>query len=136
MHKRIVFIADFFSEHILGGAELNDSELLTILAENGFDVSKIQSHDVTKTFLSKNMQAYYIISNFAHLSAESKEFLQNNLNYLIYDHDHKYLGHRNPARYINFTAPLSKIVNFYFYKSADAVLCQSKFHKISASLCR
>jgi GT2 family glycosyltransferase len=129
MNKKIIYISDFFLEHIVGGAELNDNELLSIFDANNFKVFKIQSHDVTKHFLLDNTEAFYIISNFMNLSEESKQFIQNNLNYLIYEHDHKYLKGRNPARYNNFIAPLSKVINFYFYKGAAAILCQSDFHK-------
>ena len=41
---KIVFIADFFVDQILGGGELNNEELITILQEDGHTVQKIQSH--------------------------------------------------------------------------------------------
>ena len=49
--------------------------------------------------------------------------------YIIYEHDHKYLTTRNPSVFPNFKAPKEAIINYEFYKEAIAVLCQSNFHK-------
>jgi hypothetical protein len=49
--------------------------------------------------------------------------------YIIYEHDHKYLIDRNPALFNDFLAPKEAIVNYKFYSSAKAILCQSSFHK-------
>ena len=45
--KRIIVIADFFTEHVLGGGELNNEELIKMFCNEG-EVYKIQSHNVTK----------------------------------------------------------------------------------------
>ena len=125
--KRIIVIADFFTEHVLGGGELNNEELIKMFCNEG-EVYKIQSHNVTKNYLNSNKNAFFIISNFVNLSFECREILTK-LEYIIYEHDHKYLKSRNPATYKNFKAPPSEIVNYRFYKEANAVLCQSEFHK-------
>jgi glycosyltransferase involved in cell wall biosynthesis len=126
--KNIIFIADFFVEHILGGGELNNEEVINIFQEKGYSIKKIQSHLVDLKFLENNKDKVFIVSNFVNLSFECRTKLRQ-LEYLIYEHDHKYLKSRNPATYDNFKAPAKDIVNFHFYKSAKAVLCQSKFHK-------
>ena len=41
--------------------------------------------------------------------------ITKNLNYVIYEHDHKYLDTRNPAVYKNFIAPKESIVNLSEY---------------------
>ena len=41
---KIIFIADFFVEQILGGGELNNDELLKMLVQDGHEVLKINSH--------------------------------------------------------------------------------------------
>ena len=48
---KIIFIADFFVEQILGGGELNNDELLKMLAQDGHEVLKINSHQVTPEFI-------------------------------------------------------------------------------------
>lgn len=115
-------------EHVAGGAELNDSELIKILIENNHKVTKIQSHFVTPDYIRHNKNSFFIISNFINLSMPSRSILKN-LNYLIYEHDHKYLKTRNPASYKNLTADPTNIINFQFYKNARAILCQSSFHE-------
>ena len=41
MNKKIIYICDYMVEHVAGGAELNDSELIKILIENNHKVTKI-----------------------------------------------------------------------------------------------
>ena len=51
MSRSVVFISDFFVEQVLGGGELNDSELIKMLQQKNTDVTKIQSHMVDQEFL-------------------------------------------------------------------------------------
>ena len=126
--KKIVFVADFFVEHILGGGELNNEEIIKIFQQKKYDVVKIQSHLVDIQFLKANRNSFFIVSNFVNLSFQCRTELRE-LEYVIYEHDHKYLKSRNPATYEDFEAPSKDIVDFHFYKKAKAVLCQSNLHK-------
>ena len=51
-----------------------------------------------------------------------------NKQYIIYEHDHKYLSTRNPGVFPDFVAKKEHVINLEFYKNASAVLCQSSFH--------
>jgi len=126
---RIVFVSDFFVEHILGGGELNNEELISLLIEKGYQVNKIQSHLVTLSWLQKHKKLFFVVSNFVNLNFECRAFLCQSLKYVIYEHDHKYLANRNPALYKNFLAPKTEIIFKKFYESAQSILCQSKMHK-------
>ena len=64
---KIVFIADAFAEQVLGGGELNNEELLKMLAQDGHDVLKINSHKVTPEFIDRHIESKFIIANFANL---------------------------------------------------------------------
>jgi len=128
MNKKVIVIADFFAEQVNGGGELNNEVLITILKQKGYLVTKIQSHLVTIDFLTKNNEAFYIVSNFINLPELCRQMLTG-MRYIIYEHDHKYLKSRNPATYKDFKAPSKEIINHTFYKNALAVLCQSSFHK-------
>jgi hypothetical protein len=124
---KVLFIADFFAEHLVGGGELNNEELICILKKNGHDVVSLQSQLVTDKSL--NDVGSIIISNFINLKPSVKDKITEGfLPYVIYEHDHKYLKTRNPAKYPDFIAPKSEIINFDFYKNAQAILCQTKFH--------
>ena len=124
-----MFLDDFYVEDgFLGGGELNNQELISLLSQGGHDILKINSHNVCLNFLDKNKNSSFIISNFVNLKPECIKHISDNLNYVIYEHDHKYLPERNPAFYKDFKAPRDKIVNFDFYKKAKTVFCQSNFH--------
>lgn len=125
---RIIFIADFFANQILGGGELNNEELITILIADGHEVIKNNSHLVTMEFIEENKDKKFIIANFVGLREDCKHALYDK-DYIIYEHDHKYLTTRDPAIYEDFKAPSEHIINYDFYKKAKSVFCQSNFHK-------
>ena len=127
----IGFIADYFSDEVPGGGELNNEELIGILSKEN-NVLKIKSLDCGDEAFEHFATAEYdhfIVSNFISLSEKSKLKLQENYKYIIYEHDHKYILNRNPGQYNDYLAPKDQIVNFDFYKNATAVVCQSTFHK-------
>tara|TARA_B100000427_G_scaffold319907_1_gene318688 strand:- start:205 stop:1038 length:834 start_codon:yes stop_codon:yes gene_type:complete len=123
----IVFIADFFAHEILGGGELNNQELIDILRTKGQAVETKKSQQIDAGYINTCGAKLFIVANFMGLSAESREALKSK-NYVIYEHDHKYLTTRDPARYDNFVAPAHALVNVDFYQKARKVLCQSSFH--------
>lgn len=125
---KIVFIADVFANDIVGGGELNNEEFIRISGQDN-DVVKMYASHINLDFLKNNGNAKYIIANFISLSVPNLNYITENLDYIIYEHDHKYLASRNPAFYKDFLAPKEKIINFQFYKNAIAVLAQSNFHK-------
>ena len=112
MNREIYYVSDFFSEQVLGGGELNDKELIQILIENGHKVHKENAHLVSLEILKNYSNCLFIISNFCNLKTECRNYLIDNLDYVIYEHDHKYLISRNPAEYKNFKAPDREIVNY------------------------
>jgi len=123
----IVFVADFFVNEILGGGELNNEEFIQIAAQR-LPVKKINSHNVTLNFLYEYRDANFVIANYINLRSDAKDYITNNLSYVIYEHDHKYLVNRNPALFEDFVAPKEALVNYDFCRRAKAVLCQSAFH--------
>lgn len=130
---KIVFISDFFSEHIIGGAEKNDDVLLNHLS-NKFDISKIRSADLTESIIMDN--EFFIISNFTHIT-ENLLCLLSSKKYIIYEHDHKYVDSRNPADYPAFKIPRNRVVNKFLYKRAYKIFVLSSICKkvLENSLC-
>ena len=124
---KIIFIADFFANQVVGGGELNNNELIELLKSQGFEVECVNSHLVSPKFIKENHSNRFIVANFANLSKISKTELVNN-KYVIYEHDHKYLKSRDPSFYPNYVAPPSEIINLEFYQNALKVYCQSQFH--------
>jgi|TARA_R110002012_G_scaffold238264_2_gene412052 hypothetical protein len=127
--NKAIFVADFFANEVPGGGELNNQELIEILRGRDTHVLEVKSGRLTPEFISEcPKEVKFIVANFVMLPEESKTMLENDREYIIYEHDHKYVRSRNPADYNNFIAPKSEIINFNFYKNAKAVLCQSRFH--------
>jgi|TARA_Y100000296_G_scaffold50200_1_gene57528 hypothetical protein len=123
----IVFIADFFADEILGGGELNNQELIGLLRNKGYTVNTKKSRDVGASYITNCGAKLFIVGNFMGLSHDAREALKLQ-NYIIYEHDHKYLRTRNPAQYDNFKAPPNELVNVDFYLKAKKILCQTTFH--------
>lgn len=119
--KKIAFVSDYFSDEIVGGAENNDSVLIDYLKEY-YDIQKIKSASATKTSLEKF--DFYIISNFVNLSRECKEYIQTR-EYIIYEHDHKYVSTRDPSVFVDFKIPDNKKINVDFYINAKKVFVLS-----------
>tara|TARA_R100000008_G_C3578007_1_gene166497 strand:+ start:993 stop:1838 length:846 start_codon:yes stop_codon:yes gene_type:complete len=126
---KYVYISDLFYGQVNGGAEANDDVLIKSLEHLGHKVDKIQSHLFAERISSLNTKnTQFIVSNFCNLSLASKSFLKQKANYVIYEHDHKYLASRNPAKFRDFKAPENKLINLEFYQRAKKIFCQSDFH--------
>jgi len=121
----ILFIADFFSDQVAGGGELNNQVLIEDLIHDGYKVCCKKSHEVKACDILNSSNV--IVANFVNLNPQLRTLLRAKP-YVIYEHDHKYLASRNPAFYKNYKAPKEKIINRDFYKQARAVLCQTQFH--------
>lgn len=125
--NKILYISDFFHTDVAGGAELNDHILLEELSNRGVKISKIRSFQVSLEKIKEHWNLI-IISNFFNLKSDLIQYISENKDYIIYEHDHKYLRSRNPSSFEDFKAPGFEIVNENFYKSAKKVYCQSSFH--------
>ncbi len=128
----ILLISDFYLSDLPfgGGAEYNDQILYDLILSKGIKINRKRSIEVTQDYLiTLKKDTKIIVSNFIQLSETSKNYIINNFDYVIYEHDHKYLRRRIPSLFYGLKAPPSEIVNYDFYKSAEAVLAQSGFHK-------
>jgi GT2 family glycosyltransferase len=123
----VLFISDFYIDEVLGGAEKNNDAFLKLLSKQ-YNVTKIKSQFVDIDFLNKNKGKFLIVANFFILSEECKSFIRNNMNYVIYEHDHKYVSNNNPSVFDDFDIPSEHLINLEFYSKAKAVFCQSKLH--------
>lgn len=121
--NKIIYVADFFSEHIQGGAELGDEVLISHLQNNGYHVEKKTCRQL---FVEDG--CFYIVSNFVSLD-ENKKLALLKQKYIIIEHDHKYLKSRNPSKFVNFIASEDEIINKDFYHKAQRVFVFSKQQK-------
>lgn len=127
--RKIVFVADYFRDKILGGAECNDSVLISHLESVGCEVDKVLSRELRPTDLVSN-DAFFIVGNFVGLNpATMNAMAHGRIDYLIYEHDHKYLKSRDPSKFKKFKAPEDQIINRAFYENANAVVVLSEVCK-------
>jgi hypothetical protein len=122
---RIAFLQDFFSNEIIGGAEKNDSVLFNYLADK-VNIKQVHTYEIEHQIENYD---FFIVSNFINLPDGCKEYLIKNQNYIIYEHDHKYVVNRNPGFFKDYKAPEPAIINKDFYASAKKVFVLSKICK-------
>jgi hypothetical protein len=126
--KKVIFIADYFVDQIVGGGEKCNDALMEKLRDS-LQVEKINSRNVNIEFLNNNADSFFIICNFIELNPLCiQHLIDSGFTYLIYEHDHKYVVTRNPALYKDFIIPAKDIVNYSFYKNAKLTICQTEFH--------
>lgn len=123
--KKIIFLADFYKNNLLGGAENNDDVLIQYLL-NGFDVERIRCSNFNENLL--NQKNIFLVSNYTSLRESHRKLLQQE-RYIIYEHDHKYLKTRDPSVFKDFLAPKDQLINQSFYKNASAVVVLSEVCK-------
>lgn len=126
MSTKFAFISDFFQE--IGGGEMVDARLREILCPETPSPMKLRSVDCNFHSLEKIRNYSIIVSNFTALSEEARQFLIKNCNYIIWEHDHKYLKTRNPSVFKDWLAPKDQLQFLDFYKAAKSVVCQTKQH--------
>ena len=129
--NKVVYISDFFSDEVLGGAELYDSVLIDQLRSRNIQVATFKSGDFSIRHLDLylNTGFNFIVSNFVQLPEAVKKKMQvYGDRYVIIEHDHKYIVDRDPSNYSNFKVPPQRLTNQSFYTSAKAVFCQSVKH--------
>jgi len=116
-----LFIADHNVNDYPGGAERVDHTVYTSLG-----IRLVQTSVLNASMLDLNLA--YIVSNTIQLSEEHKKSLMRVGNYIILEHDYKMHPSRQPNRYPDDIFPKDELINLGFYKSAKAVLLQSKDH--------
>lgn len=130
MSRKIIFAADFYKEQFHGGAELNDDVLLNKLEQRGYNIEKKSCSELTLNYLSSlSNDTQLILGNFVTLSEESKSYIMNNIDYIIYEHDHKYDKKRDPSRFPNYQIPEKEVINRDFYSRAKKIVALTKLAK-------
>ena len=134
--NNVIFISDlFYSDGCIGGAERCDDVLIEELFNKKYNdnklykFTKINSNRLTNELLEKNKNATFFVSNFMLLAESAKRFLiDNNVDYIIIEHDHKYVKSNDPSIYKHNLSNEEGLQNIEFYKNARVVLCQSSTH--------
>lgn len=101
------------------------SELVNNTIAKHFKVSKFISSQELKTI---NEECTYIICNTSLMSDFMVNLIATKANYIILEHDYKFVRSRHPWRYDNCIVPENEVVNKIIYKNAKAVFVQTDDH--------
>jgi hypothetical protein len=92
----IIFVADAFVEHYVGGAELTTE---AIFDKSLLPCRKILSSQINTHLMEKYIDAFWVFGNFANLSNECLMYAVKNLNYSVLEYDYKYCSYRSPEKH-------------------------------------
>lgn len=111
-----------FEKNVARGAELNDAALLKLVQ---YPLIEQLCTEITMV----KPKSLYLISNFVMLSEKVKnEFIRYG-NFILYEHDHKYVQSRNPFTYSpDGIVPVEHKINIDFYQAAIRVICLTDWH--------
>ena len=91
-NSKIVFVADYFAEDYVGGAELTTEALIKSCP---FEYDKIRSQEVTMDLLEAGYEKYWVFANFAGLNSELIPTIVTNLQYTVIEYDYKFCNYRS-----------------------------------------
>jgi glycosyltransferase involved in cell wall biosynthesis len=117
---KVVFVADFFAEDLLGGAELTSQALID---SSPFEIAKLHSRDVTMELLQQGADKFWIFGNFTELNPQLIPTVVANLRYSILEYDYKYCRARSPEKHLQLLGTPcdcanqmnGKIISAFFY---------------------
>ena len=93
----IIFVADAFVEHYVGGAELTTEALI----HSGLSPAyKTVSHQVDVDAMEEYKNHFWIFANFASLSDECLLYAAKNLDYSVLEYDYKFCKYRSIGKHI------------------------------------
>lgn len=127
--EKYVFVSDFYSDQITGGAELTSDALL----ENRQDVIKLQSQNITVEVLQKYVDKHWIFGNFSMMDYNLIPTIIKNINYSIIEFDYKFCIYRSTHKHKAITgntcdcvdSSIGKLIST-FYHGADVLFWMSK----------
>ncbi len=126
----VVFVADAFSEHYVGGAELTTDALIEKLPVK---VARVLSHQVTPELIQKGMSKHWVFCNFSRMNFNLIPVIVSNLYYSIIEYDYKFCKWRSIEKHKSVdnkecdchNEPQGKIVSAFFH-GAEKVFWMSE----------
>ena len=94
--KKYVFVSDYFSDEVLGGAELTSEAYI----EGREDVLRMKSSDVNVENIQKNMDKHWIFGNFSGIDLNLIPTIVHNIKYFILEYDYKFCKYRSEHKHI------------------------------------
>lgn len=131
--KKVLFVADAFSEDYLGGAELTTSALIEAGNRENIIIKKIRCKDVKKEHIQEMQDVHWIICNFAALPSNIKLEIAKKVSYSIIEYDYKLCTYRSPEMHLYLEGKScdcpsreSEKINLIFYGYAEKIWFMSQ----------
>lgn len=116
---KTILVSDFtLEDSIAGGSEFVDDTVSKAL-----DIEIVRS----KTFKPEKGQKL-ILSNISTMDQSTVDFIRDNCEYVILEHDYKIHWTRHPWRFEGNYVPPPERINYGLYKNAKAVFTQTDDH--------
>lgn len=120
----VIFVSDFFSDELVGGAELTTDALIN---SSELKIQRIKSSSVNLALLASGKDKHWIFGNFAALNAELIPTIVGNLKYSVLEYDYKYCRFRSPEKHAASTgSPCDcenqfngKLISAFYYGAAS-----------------
>ncbi len=96
---QVIFVNDFFVEHLIGGAELTTQAIIDSLKESNIKTTKIQSNLLSSQIILENRDKLWILCNFANASAQAISTLSRVARYIVIEYDFKFCSSRSPDKH-------------------------------------
>ena len=131
-NQKIIFVSDFFSDEILGGAELSSEALLSYYKH---PVLKLKSKNITPELINLYSNYFWIFGNFSHLNHKLFELIIKKINYSIIEYDYKHCKYRSFEKHSSEEGRCNcnesehgKLINLFFM-SAKSIFWMSQLQK-------
>lgn len=89
----VIFVADFFVEDYVGGAELTTEALIE--AASDVTVQKIRAKDVSMALLKSGANKHWVFTNFSSMNFSLIPTIVGNMSYSIIEYDYKFCKYRS-----------------------------------------
>lgn len=116
--SKIVFIDDFPDG--FGGSEFVNNTFCKM-----FNISKIVAANSIFEF---NPETLYAVGNISTMTKSQIDNLSKHPNYVILEHDYKFINTRHPWRYEDSVVPSNLVINTSLYANAKAIFTQTDDH--------
>lgn len=120
MSKQIVFVSDYFSDQLTGGAELSLGALMDSASEFGAEILRLNSKDVTADLINLHKNSYWVFGNYAGVLPELLQKISGAIRYSVIEFDYKYCKHRLPQAHTDSVCDcengfLGKFISGFMY---------------------
>ncbi len=92
----IIFVADAFKEHYVGGAELTTEAIIEACL---LPSAKVLSSHVDVSLMKANKDKFWVFGNFHSLDDSCKLYAIKNLSYSVLEYDYKFCEYRSPEKH-------------------------------------